>query len=51
MRFHDCQSGIEYVEVALTGRGARIVAMEDGELEDDLARDETEVMTSLCTRL
>ena len=25
--------------------------MEDGELEDDLVRDVTEVKTSLCTRL
>ena len=46
-----CRFGFEYVEAALAGRGARIVAMEDGELEDDLVRDVTEVMTSLCPRL
>ena len=46
-----CRFGFEYVEAALAGRGARIVVMEDGELEDDLVRDVTEVMTSLCARL
>jgi len=46
-----CRFGFEYVEAALAGRGARIVVMEDGELEDHLVRDVTEVMTSLCARL
>ena len=40
--------GFEYVEA---GRGARILVMDEGELEDDLVRDVTEVMTSLCARL
>ena len=40
--------GFGYVEAALAGRGARILVMEEGELEDDLVRDVTEVMTSLC---
>ena len=43
--------GFEYVEAALAGRGARILVMDEGELEDDLVRDATEVMTSLCARL
>ena len=43
--------GFEYVEAALSGRGARILVMDEGELEDDLVRDVTEVMTSLCARL
>ena len=43
--------GFEYVEAALAGRGARILGMDEGELEDDLVRDVTEVMTSLCARL
>ena len=43
--------GFEYLEAALSGRGARILVMEDNELEDDLVRDVTEVMTSLCARL
>ena len=46
-----CRFGFEYVETALAGRGARILVMEEGELEDDLVRDVTEVMTSLCARL
>ena len=46
-----CRFGFEYVEAALAGRGARIVVMDEGELEDDLVRDATEVMTSLCARL
>ena len=43
--------GFEYVEAALSGRGARILVVEEDELEDDLVGDVTEVMTSLCARL
>ena len=46
-----CRFGFEYVEAALAGRGARIIVLGEGELEDDLVRDVTEVMTSLCARL
>ena len=46
-----CRFGFEYVEAALAGRGARILVMDEHELEDDLVRDVTEVMTSLCARL
>ncbi len=46
-----CRFGFEYVEAALAGRGARIVVMDQDEVEDDLVRDVTEVMTSLCARL
>ena len=46
-----CRFGFEYLEAALAGRGARIFVMEEGELEDDLVGDVTEVMTSLCARL
>ena len=46
-----CRFGFEYVQAALAGRGARIVVMDEGEIEDDLVRDVTEVMTSLCARL
>ena len=46
-----CRFGFEYVEAALAGRGARIVVMDEGELEDDLVGDVTEVMTWLCARL
>ena len=46
-----CRFGFEYVEAALMGRGGRVVVMENEEVEDDLVRDVTEVMTSLCARL
>ena len=46
-----CRFGFEYLEAALAGRGTRVLAVSDGEIEDDLVRDATEVMTSLCTRL
>ena len=46
-----CRFGFEYIEAALSARGARILIMEEEEIEDDLVRDVTEVMTSLCTRL
>ena len=46
-----CRFGFEYLEAALSGRGARVLVMDEGELEDGLVRDVTEVMTSLCARL
>ena len=46
-----CRFGFEYLEAALAGRGARILVMEQADMEDDLVRDVTEVMTSLCARL
>ena len=46
-----CRFGFEYVEAALAGRGARVLAMDGDDLGDDLVRDVTEVMTSLCARL
>ena len=46
-----CRFGFEYLEAALAGRGARIVVKDQDEVEDDLVRDVTEVMTSLCARL
>ena len=46
-----CRLGFEYIEAALSARGCRILVVDDGEVEDDLVRDVTEVMTSLCARL
>ena len=46
-----CRFGFEYVEAALRARGGQVLVMEEAELEDDLVRDVTEVMTSLCARL
>ena len=45
-----CRFGFEYIEAALPARGARILVVDDGEVVDDLVRDATEVMTSLCAR-
>ena len=45
-----CRFGFEFVEAALAGPGARVLAVEDGEIEDDLVGDVTEAMTSLCAR-
>ena len=46
-----CRFGFEYVEAALGARGGEVLVVDDHELEDDLVRDITEVMTSLCARL
>ena len=43
--------GFEMVEAAVRGGGGEIVVMEDGEVEDDLVRDVTEVLTLFCARL
>ena len=46
-----CRFGFECIEAALSARGCRILVVDDGEVEDDLVRDVTEVMTFLCARL
>lgn len=43
--------GSEYIEAALLGAGRRLVVVDPSEVEDDLVRDMTEVLTSLCARL
>jgi len=45
-----CRFGAEYVEAALAAQGRRLVVVDPSEL-DDLVRDATEQLTSLCTRL
>jgi putative resolvase len=42
---------IELIEAALAGAGRSITVVEESELDDDLVRDMTEVMTSFCARL
>lgn len=37
--------------LTLAGRGAKIVVLDSAEVEDDLVRDMTEVLTSFCARL
>ena len=43
--------GSEYLEAALLGAGRRLLVADSKEVEDDLVRDMTEVLTSLCARL
>ena len=43
--------GFEYVEAALTAQGRTLVVIDATEVQDDLVRDVTEVLTSLCARL
>ena len=41
----------ELVEAALSAHGRQLVVLDDGEVDDDLVRDMTEVLTSFCARL
>lgn len=43
--------GFEYVEASLAAQQRRILVVEPSEVADDLVRDMTEVMTSMCARL
>ena len=43
--------GLEHLSAALAATGRRIVVIDEAELEDDLVRDMTEVLTSFCARL
>lgn len=45
------QFGIEHLEAALSASGRRLVVLDTGEIADDLVRDMTEVLTSMCARL
>jgi len=43
--------GAEYVEAALAAQGRRLLVADPSEVDDDLMRDVTEILTSLCARL
>ncbi|WP_046471318.1 IS607 family transposase [Allosalinactinospora lopnorensis] len=43
--------GVEHLESALAASGRRLVVLEDDGTDDDLVRDMTEVLTSMCARL
>jgi putative resolvase len=43
--------GVEQLEAVLAASGRRLVILDDREVADDLVRDMTEVLTSLCARL
>jgi len=46
-----CRFGAEYVEAALEAEGRALVVVDPSEVDDDLVRDATELLTSLCARL
>ena len=43
--------GFEYLDATLAASGRRIIVIEKEELSDDIVRDMTEVLTSMCARL
>ena len=43
--------GFEMVDTLLRARGGGVVVLDDREVDDDLVRDMTEVLTSMCARL
>ncbi|WP_155370075.1 IS607 family transposase [Catellatospora vulcania] len=43
--------GAEYVEAALAAQGRRLLVVDPAEVDDDLVRDVTEILTALCARL
>lgn len=43
--------GVEYIEAALSAQGRAVRVVDGGEVEDDLVRDMTDVLTSFCARL
>ena len=43
--------GAEYVEASLSASGRRLLVVDPAGVDDDLVRDVTEILTSLCVRL
>lgn len=43
--------GVEYLEAALAAHGRTVAVLDDKELDDDLVREMTEVLTAMCARL
>jgi predicted site-specific integrase-resolvase len=43
--------GAGYVEAALPAQGRRLLVVDPAGVDDDLVRDVTEILTSLCARL
>jgi predicted site-specific integrase-resolvase len=43
--------GAEYVQAALTAQGRHLLVVDPAGVDDDLVRDVTEILTSLCARL
>ena len=45
------RTNAELVEAALSAHGRRVVVLDPGEVDDDLVRDMTALLTSFCARL
>lgn len=43
--------GSEYIDAALSAQGRELVVVDPAEVDDDLVRDMTELLTSMCARL
>lgn len=46
-----CRFGSEYVQAALAAQGCELIVVDSAEVDDDLVRDVTEILTSMCARL
>ena len=46
-----CWFGSDYVQAALAAQGRELVVLDSAEVNDDLVRDITEILTSMCARL
>lgn len=46
-----CGFGSEYVEAALAAKDRELVVVDAAEVDEDLVRDMTEILTSMCARL
>ena len=46
-----CRFGSDYVQAALAAQGRELVVVDSAEVYDDLVRDMTEILTSMCARL
>jgi len=45
-----CRAGSEYVQAALEAQGRELVVVDAAGVDDDLVRDITEILTSMCAR-
>jgi predicted site-specific integrase-resolvase len=46
-----CWFGSEYVEAALAAHSRELVVVDSAQVDDDLVRDMTEILTGMCARL
>ena len=42
---------VDYIEAALSAQGRTLAVMDDADVNDELVRDMTEILTSFCARL